>query len=202
MNKPEYIIIHHTGVSYTKNPNQYEATKRYHKSLGWGDIGYHYEISREGKVYKGRPEQSDGAHTIGMNSKSIAIAMDGNFDIEVPTTPQIEALRGLLKDVAGRYKIPPEKIVPHRKFAKKTCYGSKLADDWAGKLIETKFDTELAKRLDKTFLLSVDDAGRLYYVHQGKKIAVPAQMPIEQFVIENGLMLGITKADLDRIENA
>jgi hypothetical protein len=31
--------------------------------------------------------------------------------------------------------VPQNKIVPHRTFAKKTCYGMKLPDTWAASLL-------------------------------------------------------------------
>lgn len=205
-NKPEYIIVHHTAVSYNKNPDQFEATKRYHKSLGWGDIGYHYEINKAGKVYVGRKETTAGAHCYqeSMNSKSIGIALDGNFDEELPTKEQTEALKKLLIDICARHKISKDKIYPHRKYATyKSCYGKKLSDKWASDLVDSpKYDEKLAARLDRHFLLSVDEGGIVYYVIGGKKIRVPAGMAMEKFVIQYGLVTGIKRQDLDKIESA
>jgi len=203
MNKPEYIIVHHTAVSYDKNPDQFAATKRYHIGLGWGDIGYHYEISKAGKVYTGRRETTDGAHCYqqGMNSKSIGIALDGNFDSEFPTKAQTEALTKLLREVSARWKIPTSKIQPHRKYAPKSCYGTNLSDTWAADLLKT-YDAALAARLEGKFLLSVDEGGKVYYIKNGKSIRVPAGVAMEQFVIDYGVVLGIKKADLDKIQPA
>lgn len=203
MNKPEYIIVHHTAVSYNKNPDQFAATKRYHIGLGWGDIGYHYEISKAGKVYTGRRETTDGAHCYqqGMNSKSIGVALDGNFDAELPTKEQTEALRKLLQDLTKRWKIPTNKIVPHRTFSPKSCFGSKLSNTWAADLLKT-YDAALAARLEGRFLLSVDEGGKVYYIKNGKRIEVPAGVAMERFVIDYGVVLGIKKADLDKIQPA
>lgn len=41
-----YIIVHHTGAE-EKDTAQ---VRRYHLSLGWRDIGYHYVIERDCKV--------------------------------------------------------------------------------------------------------------------------------------------------------
>lgn len=141
MNRPKYIIVHHTAVSYTKNADQYEATNRYHASLGWGKIGYHYEISKAGKIYKGREENEVGAHCYqqGMNYQSIGICLDGNFDVELPTGEQQSALKLLISDIMRRYSIPLEHIYPHRHFAGyKSCYGTKLASDWVHLLLKKK----------------------------------------------------------------
>ena len=142
-NKPEYLIIHHTGGT-DANPladtshHTFEVVDEWHKSLGWDGIGYNYFIEKDGKLQSGRPENIKGAHTIGYNDKSIGICLAGNFDFSLPTTEQVNTLKELLKTLQNRYKIPAEKIVPHRKFASKTCYGNKLSDDWARNLITEK----------------------------------------------------------------
>lgn len=141
MNKPEYIIIHHTGGT-DANPladtSHHTAAmiKQWHLAKGWQDIGYHWVIEKNGKVVKGRGESTDGAHTVGWNSKSIGICLSGNFDATYPTKEQETSLRTLLLDVMKRYVIPKEKIYPHRKFANKTCYGKHLKDDWAQNLLK------------------------------------------------------------------
>lgn len=146
-NKPTQIILHHTAVSYKKNPDQYEATKKYHISKGWGDIGYHYEIAKNGKVYIGRQELQVGAHTKedNVNYNSIGICIDGNFDVELPTIEQENALRELLLDIMKRRKIDAKNIFPHRHYAKspitkkpyKSCFGNLLPDDWGRNLVTT-----------------------------------------------------------------
>lgn len=165
-NKPEWIIVHHTAVSYDKNPDQFEATNNYHKSLGWGMIGYHYEIAKNGKLYKGRGETMVGAHTKQqmMNYKSIGICLDGNFDIELPTKEQEEALKGLIKQLQSKYGIPDSRIVPHRYFAGyKSCYGKLLADDWAQKLIQDSKPKYIFK------LVKEKGNRDIYAVHNGIK---------------------------------
>ena len=182
-NKPTQIICHHTAASYDKNPDQFEATRKYHISKGWGDIGYHYEISKGGKVYKGRDESMPGAHTKeqNVNYNSIGICLDGDFDKELPTKEQIESLKKLLQELMVKYKILPSNIFPHRHYAVlngkpyKSCYGSKLPDDWARKLVETivvnkpVYDEALTKRFEGKFLIAVEDKGKLYYVFEGKR---------------------------------
>lgn len=135
-NIPEYLIVHHTGgtnsdpLADTSN-HTFEIVDEYHKSLGWGQIGYHWFIEKDGKIRKGRNESDEGAHTIGYNTKSIGVCLAGNFDATIPTKEQEQSLSTLLKDIRTRYTIPVDKIMPHRKFASKTCYGSLLSDTWA-----------------------------------------------------------------------
>lgn len=142
----KYIIIHHTGGT-DSNPladtsNQtFEVVNQYHKekfnfisSLGH-HIGYHYFIEKNGLVRQGRAHTDEGAHTIGQNKSSIGVCMAGNFDLTVPTKEQEEALKLLLSKLIAQYLIPISAIVPHRKFASKTCYGRRLPDNWAQKLL-------------------------------------------------------------------
>lgn len=132
-NFPEAIIVHHSGA----NPLQtVESIENYHLGLGWDGVGYHYLITYSGEVHKGRPEHINGAHTAqqSMNFKSVGICLLGNFNLEMPSEAQIDALTLLLKDLNGRY--PIKEIVPHRRYANKDCFGKKLPDDWASKLLE------------------------------------------------------------------
>ena len=139
--KIEYIITHHTGGS-NANPlldtsNQtMEQVDAYHKSLGWDGIGYNWFIEKSGLRKKGRDENKMGAHTIGYNDKSIGICLAGNFDLTLPTKEQTETLTKLLKEKMIQYNLSADRIVPHRKFANKTCYGRKLSDTWASDLVK------------------------------------------------------------------
>jgi len=143
---PAWLIVHHTGGTDT-NPkadssgftfDQCDALHKklfnYKSSLGYY-IGYHYYIDRSGTVRQGRADTDNGAHTIGMNATSIGVCLAGNFDVTLPTASQTDALTRLLRRLSIKYGIAPEKVVPHRKFSNKTCYGSKLGDTWAQSLL-------------------------------------------------------------------
>jgi len=139
-NKPEYIIVHHTGGT-DKYPladtahHTAEIIEGWHLSKGWDGIGYHYVIHKDGQVWKGRPESYHGAHARGYNQKSIGIVLSGNFDATLPTDAQTKSLRKLLIDVSEQYGIPSDKVIPHRHVANKTCYGKNLSDEWARDLV-------------------------------------------------------------------
>lgn len=149
MNQPIYLIIHHTGGSDT-NPLQdrsnftFDQCNEQHRlsfnmisSLGFY-VGYHYYISKDGTIKQARLDTDEGAHTIGYNSQSLGICLAGNFDSTMPTDSQINSLRTLLTQKSTQYKIALSNIVPHRKFATKTCYGNKLQDNWASLLVMSK----------------------------------------------------------------
>lgn len=150
-NKPEYLVVHHTGgtdldpLADTSN-QKFADVNAWHKqnpntnlgepsSLGFY-IGYHYFIDKSGKVTQGRSDNDEGAHTVKYNTKSLGICLAGNFDLTLPTQAQVDALTSLLKQKMAAYNIPVEKILPHRHFANKTCYGKKLSDTWAQSLVK------------------------------------------------------------------
>lgn len=160
-NFPEYIIVHHTGGTNADpladtSHHTFKIVDDYHKSLGWESIGYHYFIEKDGALNAGRAETRHGAHTVGYNQKSIGICLAGNFDLTLPTEEQIKTLTILIKDIRTRYEIPTEKIIPHRKFANKTCYGNKLTDDWARKLVAEPMPKEKLLTLLKDMQTIVD----------------------------------------------
>lgn len=143
INKPTIIIGHHTAVSRAKAPRQFWAVNRYHEqnpntNLGYpSTLGYYgaYQIFFEpdGAELRYREDWEEGAHTKGHNLDALAFCWAGDGDIEFPTDPQATAVVKRIKEWQAKYSIPNEKvyIVPHRKFAPKTCWGSLLADDWA-----------------------------------------------------------------------
>lgn len=129
--KPSYIIIHHSAVSRKKNPEQFKAIDDFHKSKGWGMIGYHYVIEPDGKIKEGRPVGSVGAHCKQkyMNYRSIGIMLTGNFDEEEPTQAQMDQLVNLVVRLKKEYKISAKRVKPHRLYANyKTCPGIKVTD--------------------------------------------------------------------------
>lgn len=142
-NNPEFLIIHHSGGT-NANPladtshHTAQIMENQHLANGWEGLGYQYVIHKDGAVWAGRPEHYHGSHTTTHNKKSIGICLAGNFDATMPTPAQVASLTALMKDMMTKYGIPPEKIVPHRTFANKTCYGNKLSDGWARGLVETQ----------------------------------------------------------------
>ncbi|GEM_PF-2436159 len=149
-NKPAYIIIHHALAT---NCTVLDVNT-WHKTLGWAGIGYHYFITKAGKVYTGRKESQRGAHCKekGMNMKSIGICLEGCYqdykgmaDKEMPQA-QFNALVEITKRLQGKYKIPVSKIKKHHEFASyKLCPGNYFPwDNYITALQETN-DNELEK---------------------------------------------------------
>lgn len=138
LNVPHEIIVHHEGVSRTYPSldivNESHRRRDFPRSALGYFVGYHYLIERDGKLIACREEWETGAHTIEHNLSSIGIGLAGNFDTEYPTSRQQQTLGNLLGVLVHRYKIPATRIVPHRAFANKSCYGSQLDSQWAARM--------------------------------------------------------------------
>ncbi len=167
MNTPKYLIVHHTGGT-DANPLQdsssftFEQCDELHKqrfnfksSLGYY-VGYQYYISKDGTIKQARADDEEGAHTLGQNFSSLGICLAGNFDVTDPTSEQIVSLTKILKEKSAQYGIPANNIFPHRHFASKTCYGNRLADNWASLLTMTR-----GERISKASNLLIEAASFL-----------------------------------------
>lgn len=136
-NVPSWIAVHHTAVSYDRNPSQLSATNTFHKGKGFPKsslgfyVGYHAMVEKDGRIIITRKDSDIGAHTSQdmMNWKSVAICFTGNFDIEEPTLAQCKAALSWIRGKMESLKIPADRVKPHRHWAPKTCWGSKVPDD-------------------------------------------------------------------------
>jgi len=146
-NQIKWILLHHSG-GVIGNPledtahhtleiiNNWHRSERYPKSSMGFYAGYHYIIEKTGRIRQARLLTEEGAHCKGFNNQSVGICMTGNFDRpsswvnSYPTQAQIKSLKTLLDEITDKYNINVNRIVPHRKFAFKTCYGRNLGDDW------------------------------------------------------------------------
>lgn len=132
LNKASVIITHH---AVSAPHHTVEDVNKWHEArwsdfiseLGW-HVGYHYVIELDGKVTQTRGHEEEGAHTIGMNTKSIGVCFMGNFDKHLPTKEQMESWDNLYNQLSIIYPNIP--TMPHRAYANKSCHGSLLSDDY------------------------------------------------------------------------
>jgi N-acetylmuramoyl-L-alanine amidase len=104
------------------------AIQAYHRdTLGWADIGYHYLVGRDGRVYEGRALTAQGAHSGGANNKhNLGISAIGNFSCGLPPAVQLEALAGFLADRRVAYGVPVGALLGHRDLGSTECPGNAL----------------------------------------------------------------------------
>ena len=164
MNIPKWIILHHTAgtesdpLADTSHHtfaivNEYHRKKFNFKSSLGTYIGYHYFIDKQGVITQGRADTDEGAHTIGKNKESLGICLAGNFDLTYPTDIQLQVLKKLLREKSAQYKIPLINIVPHRRFSEKTCYGTKLYDNFASDICRISILEQIVESLLKVVKL-------------------------------------------------
>ena len=126
MGKITRITIHHAGMG-VEEESSIEAVKaelrtiqRSHKGFRhWADIGYHYIIDANGRVWEGRPIKYQGAHAGNstVNKGNVGIVVMGNFNLQRPTTIQMASLRRLVGYLMQKYRIPVSKVYTHREIS-------------------------------------------------------------------------------------
>ncbi|GIM28028.1 N-acetylmuramoyl-L-alanine amidase [Clostridium polyendosporum] len=114
---PQMIIFHHT-VEQNKTPQHIHEL---HLKRGWAGIGYHFYIRKDGKIYRGRAENSVGAHAGAYNNVALGIALEGNFMIEKPTKKQINSLILLSRHLVQKYAITD--LLRHKDIMDTQCPG-------------------------------------------------------------------------------
>ena len=121
----EQIVCHHSGVTVLQTV---ETIHNYHKNTnGWSGIGYHFYVRKNGKVYRGRPENTVGAHCVGANYNSIGICFEGNFDKEKMGDAQVKAGQELVAYLKKKYGI--SKVKKHNDFGNTDCPGKNFPMD-------------------------------------------------------------------------
>lgn len=122
-NEPSKIIYHHCARKFW-DP---EGINNYHKERGWKGIGYNFYIKKDGRIYLGRPENAEGAHTKGENSNSIGICLEGNFEDESLSKEQFESVVKLSTYITLKYDI--YKIMGHGDVYETLCPGKNFPLD-------------------------------------------------------------------------
>jgi peptidoglycan recognition protein len=126
------ITLHHTdehaGMRGRSDLEVVHAIQAYHRdTLGWADIGYHYLVGRDGRVYEGRALTAQGAHSGGANNRNnLGVSVIGNFSSGLPPAAQLEALASFLADRRTAYGLSGAALLGHRDFGATECPGNAL----------------------------------------------------------------------------
>ena len=116
-NKTEMIVLHHAAAKSCTA----QQVHQWHLNNNWSGIGYHYFISKDGQIFRGRPENTVGAHATGYNSKSIGVCFEGDYTTQTMPQAQLEAGKELVAYLKDKYKIT--KVVGHRDLMATSCPG-------------------------------------------------------------------------------
>lgn len=121
------IVIHHTGAEIDACAKEIH---QWHKNAGYSGIGYHFVIRKDGRIERGRPADTIGAHSYGYNAHSLGIQLSGDFDQSYPTMAQIEMAAMLIANLCANYgiAIDLEHICGHCDLMATDCPGKNLYD--------------------------------------------------------------------------
>ena len=104
----------------------FDDCRREHIRRGFCDIGYHFYITRNGEIHRGRPLEKIGAHCQNHNRHSIGICYEGGLDArgipaDTRTDAQKRSMAALLRSLLLDY--PDACIIGHRDLpgVKKAC---------------------------------------------------------------------------------
>ena len=114
--KTNMIILHHRAGN-----GDAESIDRIHKGNGWTCIGYHFYVRKDGSIYRGRKEDTIGAHAYGSNSTSIGICAEGNFEVETMPEAQKQSIIELVNYLKNKYGVT--KVIRHKDVNATACPG-------------------------------------------------------------------------------
>ncbi|MBS0191420.1 MAG: peptidoglycan recognition family protein [Phycisphaerales bacterium] len=132
MNGVNRITVHHDAIPSQGIRTQRDAIVRLnsvrqsHLREGWADIGYHYVIDPQGRVWEARPLVYQGAHVKDKNEHNIGVMCMGNFEQQTPTPQQTAALDAFVASLMQRHKIPANRVYTHQELGQTACPGRNL----------------------------------------------------------------------------
>jgi hypothetical protein len=127
MGEPSCITVHHEGqpcsmlgesdVAYRlRCIREHQIKSPQRGGLGAGDIGYHFLIDREGRIWEGRQLIYQGAHAGNgeANRHNIGVCLLGDMNVQHPSTAQKESLRRLVVALMDKYDVNSGCVYTHR----------------------------------------------------------------------------------------
>jgi hypothetical protein len=120
----KYLVIHHTVTSHDATPDDIALL---HKARGWGGIGYHFLITKDGKVWYVGDIGTARANVLNMNEKVIGISLIGDFTQYLPSDQQIMSAHKLCQFLIDVPSVPVnnwDQVVGHKELQATQCPGS------------------------------------------------------------------------------
>jgi hypothetical protein len=126
----ERLTVHHTAVELLDDreaPARLRGHQRFHQDQGWPDIAYHFAIDRAGNVYEARPPTAPGDTFTNYDPAGHFLpVLEGDYDQQEPTEPQIESLVLLLAWAVTEFDVAPATVGGHRDYAATSCPGDRV----------------------------------------------------------------------------
>jgi len=129
------ITIHHTGEAAKSLAD--ENSVRFtlanilndHCNRNFGDIGYHFAISPDGKAWQTRSLAYEGAHVSGQNGSNLGVMLLGNFESNQPTDGQVSTMMLLVGAMCEHFSIKKHRVFGHRDIGHSLCPGRNLYEE-------------------------------------------------------------------------
>lgn len=134
-----YLVIHHTAGSDTQTAE--EIANDHINNNGWGGIGYHFLIDKDGAVYYVGDISTARANVANLNEQVIGICLIGNFTGKEPTAQQIDSAKKLCDFFINSYPDLPnvnsyDSVLGHSELPNQStpCPGDTWSS-WKAKII-------------------------------------------------------------------
>ena len=111
------LLVIHCSATRCNVSFPVERLRECHLQRGFRDIGYHFYITRDGEIHRGRALEKVGAHCRNHNAHSIGVCYEGGLDAngkpkDTRTLEQKGALLALLRELKRQF--PKALVVGHR----------------------------------------------------------------------------------------
>lgn len=132
--EPKKLTQHHTAGRRPATLSESLAEMRFLQDFhqngrGWNDIGYHFLVDAEGRVFRGRPVTAVGAHVKDDNTGNVGVSFMGThhppFNHPV-TAEQLDAVVRIGRWLEAEFSVGPATYAGHRDRGKSDCPGDIL----------------------------------------------------------------------------
>lgn len=120
------LILHHSSFYEEDGRATLREVQRLHRDERmWADIGYHFLVDVDGRIYEGRDLAARGVHTGGYNTGSAGVCLLGDFRFAAPAAAQWEGMVALGRWLVAELAL--SHLAGHRQFNPSTlCPGAAL----------------------------------------------------------------------------
>jgi hypothetical protein len=139
MNGITKITIHHSGDGKVFNPrtaadvaSHLQIVQQAHLQRGMIDIGYHFAVDPQGRIWQLRWLDYEGQHVrpsangTKNNPHNVGIVVLGDFELQTVTAAQRDRLFELVRLLRGKYALPAAAVFMHGESVDTDCPGKNL----------------------------------------------------------------------------
>lgn len=126
------ITVHHQGAGLAESSHEnavaadIDAIFTGHRLKGFADIGYHFIVDYDGRVWEGRSLAYEGAHVTEENEGNIGVLVLGNFNRQQVSTPAQKTISTLVTALRKQYNVAGGYLYGHRDLGASECPGNNL----------------------------------------------------------------------------